>query len=244
MTTIRICVRICYAICFAPEFVAEELLRAEGFTDVRYVHVQRPAFTQAFARGEIDFGFMFAPRGSHRLDDGVPITVLAGVHTGCFELFVHEPIRAVTDLKGKRVGVPMCGRAHLAVRLHHGGARRARPREGHRVGRRRTTVPTDGAVRRGKIDAYLAFVPEPQELRARKIGQSILNMAAGQTMVAVLLLPVGRQRGFVRKHPVATKRVLRAILKAADLCRPSRSGPHGDWSMAASQAPTITRSRR
>ena len=37
-------------------------------------------------------------------------------------------------------------------------------------------------------------------------------------MVAVLLLFVGWHRDFIRKHPVATKRVLRAILKAADLC--------------------------
>ena len=27
-------------ICVAPWYVAEELLRAEGFTDIRYVHVQ------------------------------------------------------------------------------------------------------------------------------------------------------------------------------------------------------------
>ena len=32
-------------------------------------------------------------------------------------------------------------------------------------------------------------------------------------------------REFVRKHPVATKRALRAILKATDLCAASRSGP-------------------
>ena len=41
---------------------------------------------------------------------------------------------------------------------------------------------------------------------------------------------------FVREHPVATKRVLRAILKAADLCAPSRSGSRSGWSMAASAA--------
>ena len=28
------------AICVAPWFVAEDLLRAEGFTDIRYVQVQ------------------------------------------------------------------------------------------------------------------------------------------------------------------------------------------------------------
>ena len=39
------------------------------------------------------------------LDAGEPVTVLAGVHSGCFELFAHEPIRTISDLKDKRVGI-------------------------------------------------------------------------------------------------------------------------------------------
>ena len=37
-------------------------------------------------------------------------------------------------------------------------------------------------------------------------------------MVAILLLHAVGNRDFVRDHPVATKRCLRAILKAADFC--------------------------
>ena len=37
-------------------------------------------------------------------------------------------------------------------------------------------------------------------------------------MVAVFLLHGGRNRDYVQKYPVATKRALRAILKATDLC--------------------------
>jgi hypothetical protein len=49
--------------------------------------------------------------------DGVPVTVLAGVHPGCFELFVHDPVRTITDLKGGRIGVPDIpgGAPHLYV---------------------------------------------------------------------------------------------------------------------------------
>ena len=71
----------------------------------------------------------------------------------------------------------------------------------------------------GKIDAFLGFPPEPQELRARKIGHVILNSARRPAVVAVLLLHAGRQpRTSSSEHPIATKRVLRAILKATDLC--------------------------
>jgi len=37
-------------------------------------------------------------------------------------------------------------------------------------------------------------------------------------VVAIFLLHAGGNREFVQKHPVATKRVLRAILKATDFC--------------------------
>jgi len=48
------------------------------------------------------------------LDSGDPITVLAGVHPGCFELFGTDRVRAVRDLKGKIVAVTGLGLAQYA----------------------------------------------------------------------------------------------------------------------------------
>jgi NitT/TauT family transport system substrate-binding protein len=36
-------------ICYAPQYVAEELLRAEGFTDIRFVDVPPPEISAAIA---------------------------------------------------------------------------------------------------------------------------------------------------------------------------------------------------
>jgi NitT/TauT family transport system substrate-binding protein len=208
-------------ICLAPEFVAEELLRAEGFTDVRYVITRNgPAFTQAFERGEIDFGFMFAPGAVRRLDDGVPITVVAGVHPGCFELFVHDPIETVTDLKGKRVGVPdvLGGPGHLYVSIMAAHVGLQPEQDIDWV----TTDDVDSPMElfvRGEIDAYLAFVADFPELRGRKIGRSILNMALDKPWSQYFCCLWIGNADFVREHPVATKRALRAILKATDQCR-------------------------
>jgi hypothetical protein len=101
---------------------------AKGFTEIRYVTVTGSAVTQAFERGEIDFGLMFVPGAVRRLDAGIPITVLAGVHPGCFELFAHEPIQSMRDLKGKQVGIDdvLGTTPHLYVSIH-GSPRRARP---------------------------------------------------------------------------------------------------------------------
>src|SRR6266446_9902272 len=44
-----------YGICIAPQLVAEDLLRAEGFTDIRYVETEAGiSGALALARGEFD----------------------------------------------------------------------------------------------------------------------------------------------------------------------------------------------
>ena len=83
------------------------------------------------------------------------------------------------------------------------------------------THPSAEAMRllaEGKIDAYLAFPPEPQELRARKIGHVVVNSGRDRPWSQYFCCVVGGNREFVKKHPVATKRAVRAILKAASLC--------------------------
>jgi len=70
----------------------------------------------------------------------------------------------------------------------------------------------------GKIDAFLGLPPEPQELRARNIGRVIFNSATDRPWSQYFCCMVAGNRDYVRKHPVATKRVLRAIIKATDLC--------------------------
>jgi NitT/TauT family transport system substrate-binding protein len=70
----------------------------------------------------------------------------------------------------------------------------------------------------GRIDAFLAFPPEPQELRARKIGHVVVNSGADRPWSQYFCCMVVGNRDFVRKNPGATKRVLRAMLKASEVC--------------------------
>jgi hypothetical protein len=70
----------------------------------------------------------------------------------------------------------------------------------------------------GQADAFLAFPPAPQELRARKIGRVILNTGLDRPWSQYFCCVLVGNADFVRDHPVATKRATRAILKAADLC--------------------------
>ena len=67
-TTVRL-VRV-PAICQAPQYVAEDLLRSDGFTDIRYVDTPTDAIAPAVGRGEADFGTLLGAEGWERMDAG------------------------------------------------------------------------------------------------------------------------------------------------------------------------------
>jgi len=199
-------------ICLAPGQIAEELLRAEGFTDIRYLDVE------TVAGGEIDFAFQTAAWVVSQIDAGEPVTALAGVHSGCYELFAHEPVRAISDLKGRKVGIPQelgsSGHLLLASMAAYVGL-------DHHTDINWVSNATGDFMEpfaRGEVDAFLGFPPEPQELRARKIGRVILSTTTDKPWSQYFCCIVFGNREFVRAHPVATKRYVRAVLKAADLC--------------------------
>ena len=205
-------------ICIAPQYLAEELLRAEGFSDVRYVTtVPGAPAARAIAHGEIDFTTNFSPPLIVAIDAGEPITMVAGVHIGCFELFAREGIRGISDLKGKTVGVQDLDSSQYTFVSGMASYVGLEPAKDIRWVTSSSPKPMDLFVD-GKIDAFLGLPPEPQELRARNVGQVIFNSATDRPWSQYFCCMLVGNRDYVRKHPVATKRVMRAIIKAADLC--------------------------
>ena len=160
---------------------------------------------------------------------------------GCFELFGNEGVRNIADLKGKTVGVQALGsNPHALLTLLAAQVGLDPVKDLHWV--------TDPKVKpkelfeQGKIDAFLAFPPEPQELHARGIGHAIVNTAVDRPWSQYFCCMLAGNREFVAMHPVATKRVVRAILKATDLCaaEPARAAqwladrgltPHYDYAL-------------
>jgi NitT/TauT family transport system substrate-binding protein len=99
-------------VCVAPQYVAEELLRGEGFTDVQYVKLKLDGLYKAFASGDVDISMAYAPPFIIQIEAGEPILLLGGVHSGCYELFGSQHVRAIRDLKGKTVAIPGLGSPH------------------------------------------------------------------------------------------------------------------------------------
>jgi NitT/TauT family transport system substrate-binding protein len=221
-TTVRIANR--HSLCNAPQHVAEELLRAEGFTEIRYIETAAAATAGTIAGGKVDFSMAHASYWVPAIDAGEPVVLLAGVHVGCFELFARDGIQSVADLKGKSVGVEALGTSthvFLAATAAHVGLDPANDIRWITTGPK---VKPLELFADGKIDAFLGAPPEPQELRARNIGHVIFNSSLDRPWSQYFCCMLGGNREFVRQHPVATKRVLRAILKATDLCASEPAG--------------------
>jgi NitT/TauT family transport system substrate-binding protein len=132
-------------------------------------------------------------------------------------VFGGERLRRITDLKGKTVSVQALEGTEYVFFSSIAAYVGLDPRKDIQW----TVNEPDEGLRlfvEGRVDAYIGFPPRPQELRARKIGRVIVNSATDRPWSQYFCCLLTGSREFVRKHPVATKRAMRAILKAADLC--------------------------
>lgn len=204
--------------CLAPQYIAEELLRTEGFTDVQYLELpDLLALYDRLASGAIDFTQWFGVPFIEEIDKGRPVVFLAGVHVGCNELVAATPrVKTIRDLKDKTIAVSYASPATsiLAAMLAYVGL-------DHRKDVRwveHTAAESIDLLAAGKIDAIMAAPPIAQELRARKIGHVVVTTAVDRPWSQYFCCLLVGNKEFVRKHPVATKRVLRAMFKADQLC--------------------------
>jgi NitT/TauT family transport system substrate-binding protein len=206
------------ASCEVPQYVAEKLLHAEGFTDVRYVQGESGVDTSVLiARGDIDFDWNYAAIHLTSIETGIPITVLAGLHAGCLELISNDSVHSVKELQGKRVAVyTYSSSPHLLVMLMAAYVG-LDPHHDIQWILDTETAPIDLFIE-GKVDAFLGAPPEPQTLRAKGIGHTILTTAVDRPWSDYFCCMLVGTTEYVRRYPVATKRVLRALLKAIDFC--------------------------
>jgi NitT/TauT family transport system substrate-binding protein len=201
--------------CVAPQFVAQELLRSEGFADLQYVRVPSDGLGPALAAGEIDISMNFAAPVILQVDAGDPVVILAGAHVGCFELFGTNGVRAIRDLKGRTVAIvkgSVVSHLYVASLLAHVGLN---PRADV------TWVEHEPAeavrlLAEGRVDAFLGFPPLPQDLRAKRIAQVIVNSLTDRPWSQYYCCCVYASRAFVERNPVATARALRGLLNGID----------------------------
>jgi NitT/TauT family transport system substrate-binding protein len=204
-------------ICVAPQYVAEGLLKTEGFTEVEYVDVSTGRLHPEVGTDKIDISMGFVAAFIVQVDSGMPIVLLGGVHTGCYELFGTKRVKAIRDLKGKTVAVPALGSSHHVLIASMAAYVGVDPKRDINF----VTHPVEQSAQllaEEKVDALIGFPPVPQEIRERKIGHVIVNTGLDRPWAQYFCCIVAGNREFVRRHPVATKRAVRAIMKATNFC--------------------------
>jgi NitT/TauT family transport system substrate-binding protein len=221
------------AICLAPQYLAEELLRLEGFSEVSYVEMASGSVSvvDGVYAGRADLTMAGAPEIVYAMDSRQSLVALAGIHAGCYELFGNERVKAIRDLQGKTVSVYALGGSDhvlLASMLAYVGMNPKR--DINWIAGDKSTDAMRLFVE-GRADAFMGFAPAPQELRAKKIGHVIVNTTLDRPWSQYFCCMLVANREFVAKNPIATKRALRAYLKAADICaqepeRVARHEPH------------------
>ena len=203
-------------ICIAPQYVAEEMLKSEGFSDIQYFESGVNTYA-ALASGKADISMAFVANFLVAIDQDAPIVLLGGVHTGCYELFGTERVQAIRDLKGKTVAVPELGSPHqlfVSSMMAYVGLDPRRDVNFAEL----SPAQSIELLAEGKIDALMGFPPVPQELRERKIGHVVVSSGIDRPWSQYFCCILATNREFIGRHPVATKRALRAILKAVQFC--------------------------
>lgn len=210
-------------ICVAPLYLSEQFLAMEGFSRWDYLPVGSRGAMDALAAGRVDIALWNAPELLPHLDAGRRVVALAGLHGGCYQLFVHERVRTVPDLKGQRAAIHYLGSGDhvmLSTMLAYVG-----------IDPQQVTWITGKDMRNAmdlfaerQADAFVGYAQEPAELRQRKAGRVIVNTGQDRPWSQYFCCMVAANRQFLERNPVATKRALRAIFKAADVCA---SDPEG-----------------
>ena len=204
--------------CWAPIYVAEPLLREEGFTDVQYVFGPQTEVAKMSREGAFDLNVGFSSKSMYNLEHYAhPLKYLSGLHVGCYALVGSERTKSIRDLKGKTVwaGAIKNDGPHIffSTIVAYVGL-------DPRTDVDYAWVSKDEAIRLfqdGKIDAFMSFPPGSHELMHTGFGHLLVDTNVDKPWSQYFCCMVLGHGDFIKKNPIATRRALRAILRATDM---------------------------
>jgi NitT/TauT family transport system substrate-binding protein len=217
-TTVRF---VSPAPCDPSSALAKEFLLEEGFKDIQYVRVSNTTtewLTSSVAEFSTGYGNLIAAN----VDTSLPILALAGVHPGCFEIFATPGISTIRDLRGKTIAVNAANASDqfygfFSILLAYVGVDPRAEVNFIQIG------PDLNALRDAFLDgrsqafiAPAAFGPLLR-LNPKNPGKVILDTTMDKPWSQYYCCQLVTNRDWARKNPFATKRVTRALLRAADV---------------------------
>jgi NitT/TauT family transport system substrate-binding protein len=96
-------IRLNFSPCDAPLMASEPYLRDEGFTDVQFSDIS-PQLA-SLTNGKADIAVPFLATLAAAVDSGKPFIGFGSLHPGCVELWAPQSVAALTDIRGHTVVV-------------------------------------------------------------------------------------------------------------------------------------------
>lgn len=190
---------------------AERYLQQEGFTRIEIVG------PTTFSSGRIDMTTLFFSDFAAAIQDGQRLVGLGGLHPGCAEIWAQPGIGSVKDLRGKTIVVRSKALtddyAYIVIVLKQAGLG---PNDVDFV-----VQPDANPVSlylEGKNDAVLVATTGAAALGANpgNKGHKIHNQVKDDPWARLDCCLLVTTQDWYRANPVAAKRVLRALFRAAD----------------------------
>ena len=207
-------------LCYGPQYVATQLLKMEGFREISYspFHEEDNSMdTPVLADGRADITAAWVADTILMADRKAPVVALSGMHVGCTEIVAQKDIRSIHELKGRKMALLGEGgpeQAWLSILFTYIGLDplndiewEVHPYEEWRE-----------LFLAGEVDALTLWPPDAQVYRNEKIGHVVLDTSTDRPWKDYYCCIIAGNREFVERNPVATRRAMRAMLKATDLC--------------------------
>jgi NitT/TauT family transport system substrate-binding protein len=205
------------SLCLAPIVLAPDFFPEEGLIAELLSFPETAELSKAVGDGKLDFAQDFASATIAGAASGHKVTFLAGLHSGCTEVFVREGINSAADLAGKKIGVPFgdttasSSYAFLLTFMSFIGVPVDRSVKSYDADK----LP--GLLLNGQLDAVVGVAPYSDNLRGVPGIRVILSTTDDRPWSDYYCCTLFANTEFVKKNPIATKRVLRTVLKATDL---------------------------
>lgn len=209
------------SLCQVPLHVAIELgfLEEEGIigepVQVDAAHVQ-----EAVGAGQVEAGFGLIGKFLQPLENGLPISFTAGIHTGCIKIFAlpSSEIKTVKDLKGKKIGVPGLAGAEALI------AKRALYLNGIKVDPKDSEIEfvvysrndLGQALQNGLIDAISVGDPAAQQMIDEYQAVVIVDSAKSPEFANEYCCAAFITKLLAIKNPEIAAAFTRAMLKASN----------------------------
>jgi NitT/TauT family transport system substrate-binding protein len=205
-----------YTACMAPLLFAQDYLQEDSIS-VEYVTRDADyALIEDVAQGRIDMGYYFIAHLAHAVDAGLPIVMLGGAHTACFQVIATEDVAGITDLGNRRLGFV----TREASDGDYSFTQAILQHIGIVAGEDVELVPVRPAevlTALGRaVDAIHTYPPYTLQLADTGQGHVILDSLIDTPWSQNLCCAFFTSRAFLEANPVTTRLALRAMLRGVD----------------------------